>query len=176
MTGNATATSAGQSAARAWSIREARRSDDAALLQLIAGLLSYEDRLAKHSSRPQQSARQRLNYLRGMLRGNGGGIWVATDERDQPFALLLALLNQQDFDPGRPSNPAIGMISDLFIREDWRRQGIARALMQEAEAFFRAQGCSAVTVANLVTNEGAAATYEAAGYHPVIEWREKPLD
>ncbi len=160
----------------AWSIREARRSDDSALLELVAGLLSYEDKLASHASRPKQSARQRLNYLRAMLRSNGGGIWVAVDSGDQPVALLLGLLNQHELDPGRPANPATGMISDLFIREDLRRRGIARALIQEAEAFFTAQGCTAVTVANLVSNPAAAQAYQAAGYEPIIEWREKSLD
>lgn len=163
-------------AASVWTIREAQRGDDGALLELFAGLLSYEDRLAHHASRPKQSARQRLNYLRSMLRSNGGGIWLATDQNGRAVGFLLALLNQQEFDPGRPANPATGMISDLFVREDWRRQGIARALIHEAEAFFRAHGCSAVTVANLVANESAAQAYRTAGYQPIIEWREKPLD
>ena len=49
----------------------------------------------------------------------------------------------------------VAEIEDLYVSPGWRRQGVARALVERACAWARAAGCSAVLVT--VTPEGQAA-------------------
>lgn len=55
-------------------------------------------------------------------------------------------------------------ISELFISERYRRQGIARALMTELEVRARAAGASSLAVLTAGENEAAIALYRALGF------------
>jgi len=55
-------------------------------------------------------------------------------------------------------------ISELFISERYRRQGIARALMTELEVRARAAGASSLAVLTAAENEAAIALYRALGF------------
>lgn len=52
-------------------------------------------------------------------------------------------------------------ISLLFVRREYQRQGIARALFREAEAFCRAKNCTAITVQS---SPYAADVYRRLGF------------
>ena len=55
-------------------------------------------------------------------------------------------------------------ISELFVLEHFRRQGIARALMTELEARARAAGASSLAVLTAAENDTAVALYRAMGF------------
>jgi ribosomal protein S18 acetylase RimI-like enzyme len=55
-------------------------------------------------------------------------------------------------------------ISELFVSERYRRQGIARALMTELEVRARAAGASNLAVLTAAENEAAIALYRAMGF------------
>jgi ribosomal protein S18 acetylase RimI-like enzyme len=55
-------------------------------------------------------------------------------------------------------------ISELFVLERFRRQGIARALMTELEARARAAGASSLAVLTAAENDTAVALYRAMGF------------
>ena len=55
-------------------------------------------------------------------------------------------------------------ISELFVSEPYRRQGIARALMTELEVRARAAGASSMTVLTAADNDTAVALYRAIGF------------
>lgn len=54
-------------------------------------------------------------------------------------------------------------ISELFVSEPYRRQGIARALMTELEAQACAAGASSVVVLTAADNDAAVGLYQAMG-------------
>lgn len=56
------------------------------------------------------------------------------------------------------------MLSELYIEPSRRRQGIARALVAEAEALARAFGAPGVILFTGLTNDVAQAFYRALGY------------
>ena len=56
-------------------------------------------------------------------------------------------------------------ISELFVLERYRRQGIARALMTELEVRARAAGATSVAVLTAADNDTAIALYRAMGFH-----------
>jgi ribosomal protein S18 acetylase RimI-like enzyme len=55
-------------------------------------------------------------------------------------------------------------ISELFVLERFRRQGIARALMTELEVRACAAGASSLTVLTAADNDTAVALYRAMGF------------
>jgi ribosomal protein S18 acetylase RimI-like enzyme len=55
-------------------------------------------------------------------------------------------------------------ISELFVSERYRRQGIARALMTELEGRARAAGASSLDVLTAADNDMAIALYRAMGF------------
>lgn len=56
------------------------------------------------------------------------------------------------------------ILNDLFVEPDARRQGVARALMEEAVAFCRRSGAAGVTLKTQVGNAPARALYESLGW------------
>ena len=52
----------------------------------------------------------------------------------------------------------------LAVAEDARRQGVARALLADAEAIARAKGATGVALDTGLENAAARRLYEASGY------------
>lgn len=48
---------------------------------------------------------------------------------------------RRDYVEGTESSP-VGYLEGIYIREAWRRKGLARALLQRCEAWAKEQGCS----------------------------------
>ena len=103
---------------------------------------------------------------------------------DPAFSGLIAELNSQvvgyllycrayDTDLGG----RILYIVDLFVREDMRRQGVARTLMQEAGNICRHAGGHELLWAVYVPNKAAAAFYENLGakYFQSLKYMHWPL-
>ncbi|KAH7351945.1 hypothetical protein KP509_19G021500 [Ceratopteris richardii] len=61
----------------------------------------------------------------------------------------------------------IAYISNVAVREVFRRKGIAKCLVQEAEAVASQWGCRAMALHCDKSNAGALALYQAAGYRVV---------
>ncbi|MBT3204951.1 MAG: GNAT family N-acetyltransferase [Gammaproteobacteria bacterium] len=57
-------------------------------------------------------------------------------------------------------------IHDLFVVEAYRKQGIARQMMQQAEQLAKDNGCCKLTLEVLSKNEAAQKSYLASGYKP----------
>lgn len=55
-------------------------------------------------------------------------------------------------------------VSELFVTESFRRQGVARGLMTELEAKAREAGASSVAVLTGTDNESALSLYQAMGF------------
>lgn len=69
---------------------------------------------------------------------------------------------------GTPEAPETGQIVDLGVVPDWRRRGIAMALLRTALARFRTRGLTGAALeVDDVTLDGAVALYQAAGLRVV---------
>src|SRR5262249_54566511 len=67
-------------------------------------------------------------------------------------------------------------VSDIFVDENWRRQGIASLLMDELEAKMRSCRCPRTQVCSKAANQLAVACYTARGYRPYEIVFAKRLD
>ena len=67
---------------------------------------------------------------------------------------------------GLSPTPAAGSwyVDALAVAEDARRQGVARALLADAEAIARAEGATGVALDTGLENAAARRLYEASGY------------
>jgi ribosomal protein S18 acetylase RimI-like enzyme len=84
--------------------------------------------------------------------------WI--DEDDDP---LLAAAH-------RPH----ALISDLYVRPEWRRRGIGRALLGEIEQIMRLRGVRKLCITAKAANLEAVRSYEAAKFRPyeIDFWKE----
>lgn len=57
------------------------------------------------------------------------------------------------------------ILNDLFVLPATRRQGVARALLDAAAAFARADGAASIQLETARDNAAARATYRDAGWH-----------
>lgn len=64
----------------------------------------------------------------------------------------------------------IWILNDLFVAEAYRGQGVARSLIEAAEAFARDSGAICMVLETQATNTSAQALYEGRGYRRDTEF------
>lgn len=62
-------------------------------------------------------------------------------------------------------------LEDLYVAADWRRRGVARALLKALAGVADAHGCRRVQWFVLRANTGAIRFYESFGAHVAEDWR-----
>ena len=70
----------------------------------------------------------------------------------------------------------VGRIDLVFVVREYRRQGIARALMKKAIELARAKGCKWTCLDTLETNEAAKGLYGALGYKSFLREMVRPIE
>ena len=68
------------------------------------------------------------------------------------------------------------ILNDLFVADDARRSGVARALLDAAAQFARDDGAAGISLETTRDNAAARALYRAAGWHEdATQWYSLPL-
>lgn len=103
-----------------------------------------------------------IYFIAERLRANDAAIFVARLEgtpssRADGFMQLLP-----KFSTARMRRDWI--LNDLYVRDDVRRKGVAKALMREAEAWARRTGAGRLQLKTQVSNTPARALYERLGW------------
>jgi ribosomal protein S18 acetylase RimI-like enzyme len=57
-------------------------------------------------------------------------------------------------------------VSDIFIENAWRRQGVALRLLDAIESEMLSRGCRRIRICSKAANHGALECYRKAGYRP----------
>jgi GNAT superfamily N-acetyltransferase len=97
---------------------------------------------------------------------------------EPPGALLLALAGDDDRDTAMGTvamrrsaltRPTDAVVQRLYVRPQYRRGGIATALMAATHGIARARGFHRLTLNVMATRTGAVTLYESLGYEPMDE-------
>ena len=126
-------------------LRDAREEDAEALAHLLTDFT--------HMATTPAQMQQRLARSRGIEHP----ILAELDGKVVGFASLRLLHYLGEDAP-------YAEISELFVMERYRCQGVGRALMAELEARARSAGASSLAVLTAVDNEAAGALYRAMGF------------
>ena len=114
-----------------------------------------------------------LDYLQHECNEHDGVVIVA-EAGEQMVGFICVVASA----PGpSPDDPAVhAWVHDLFVRPNYRHQGIATKLMAEAETFARERGARVMRLGVLDGNEGARAFYRAKSFRDYVRVLTKRLD
>lgn len=149
---------------RQWRVREADASDVATLAEHRRRM--FVDLGAKDSARIERMAAAFVPYAaehmpRGELRA-----WLAEAD-GAPIAGVAAVIQQV---PPSMRNPegTVGYILNMYVEPEWRRQGVARSLMETAIDALRTRGIGGVV---LHASDQGRPLYEKLGFAASSEMR-----
>ena len=139
-------------------IRWARPGAEATVLRLIKGLAAYE--------REPDAVQATEESIRATLFADDAQVFAFIAELDgAPVGLALWFLTFSTW-TGRPSL----YLEDLFVDDEARGRGVARALMQRLAREAKARGCPRMDWAVLDWNVDAMAFYERIGGRRQSGW------
>jgi GNAT superfamily N-acetyltransferase len=141
-------------------IRLAQEADAALILTLIRELAEFE-RLAEEVVAEEDQLRQALFGPRPVAE-----VLLAFSGTGVPAGFALFFRNFSTF-LGRPGI----YLEDLFVRSEFRRQGIGRALIGRVAGLAVARGCGRFEWAVLDWNEDAINFYRGLGARVLEDWR-----
>jgi ribosomal protein S18 acetylase RimI-like enzyme len=153
-------------------IRAATQDDEPALLRLIAEHQDYHRALEPDWPRGTAIASEYLQYLRDECSAHDGAVFVGDDDGD--VAGFLCVIGDRRGAPDNPDRHAF--VQDVFVSPAHRRRGIARMLMEAAQAFAAARGVHEVRLAVLERNADARAFYATLGYRDYVRVLTKRTD
>lgn len=154
-------------------IRQARLPDDhPAFIAFIKGLQEYEVTFEKNRRLDDSYAEESLAEL--LKACERGMIFIAEDDDGHPVGWAVV------FEEDAPvyvleDERRFAYISELFVEEARRGQGVGRALMAACEDWARTHGFSTIRIGHLAANARTAQVYEKAGYAPFSVQRRKRL-
>lgn len=80
----------------------------------------------------------------------------------QPVGFAQCQL-RHDYVEGTDSSP-VGYLEGIFVKQDFRLQGYARALLKECEAWARTNGCEEFASDCELTNESSRQFHQTVGF------------
>ncbi|MDN6857628.1 GNAT family N-acetyltransferase [Pseudomonas sp. CAN2814] len=90
------------------------------------------------------------------------GAWLLRDEQGRALGLAEASV-RSDYVNGTDGSPVL-FLEGIYVREDARRQGVARALVRVVQAWGRAQGCVGFASDAALDNTASHALHRALGF------------
>ncbi len=103
----------------------------------------------------------------------GGKIVVAeVDGEIAGYAMVWSSIKGEEIEDG---DFETARLADLAVLENYRRQGIGKALIEACERYARECGAETLQIGVLAANEGAVRLYRSCGYEPFNVRLEKLL-
>jgi ribosomal protein S18 acetylase RimI-like enzyme len=148
-------------------IRPYQDSDKEDFLRGIVELQEYERAIAPLTRRPGKAIDEEyFSYLMNILQKQHGALFVAV--QDTQFVGYIACYVERETSISKTSVSNIhGYISDAWVDEPFRTQGIFRQLNQKAEEhLLQFPEIEIIRLFVLADNKAAVSAYEKTGYEP----------
>lgn len=101
-------------------------------------------------------------YVENLLKDDKIQIWVAKDG-DAVVGVLQGAIKTSEPNPGWRER-SYGYLDALFVIDSHRKEGVARALMQAAQSFFKQQGLTVVEANVWGFNAASRRLTDSLGY------------
>lgn len=88
------------------------------------------------------------------------------------FTTILTRVSSAELEDG---DIEYGLVSDLMVVEKYRKQGLGRKLLEEAESYARANDVKSLRIGVLAGNQTADKLYASMGFSRLYLEREKDL-
>lgn len=107
-------------------------------------------------------------YAEMLLRAvaDRNGLILLAREREGAVGFVCAWIDADDDPLLRDDARAHAYVSDLYVRDEWRRNGVGRMLLHAIEAAMRERGCRRIRICSKAGNLAALQCYAALGYEP----------
>ena len=91
-----------------------------------------------------------------------GAVFLAEEEKDNAVAFAQCQL-RHDYVEGTETSP-VGYLEGIFVREEYRKQGLARKLLTACEAWAIEQGCTEFASDCELTNTVSQEFHKSLGF------------
>ncbi len=145
-------------------IRDAREDDLDGVSDLWEQLAGHHEMLSEDFALTSDSKRKWSKYLRDRFREISTKLIVA-EEDGQIVAFMLCLLQ-----PNYPifKDKKIGVISDVYVKQERRRKGLAKKMLDVAVAWFKKNKVRTVRLNVAAANLEARAAWRMLGFDPFM--------
>lgn len=145
-------------------VRPARRSDTDEITGLWQAMMSLHRALDPRFKFDADAASAFRQHVRSAMRNREMCVYVAElGGRIVGYVLAHTTPRPPIYPVGR-----YGFISDLYVMEPYRRQGIGQTLLQYAVKWLASLGVTAVELLAAERNEQGRAFWEAMGFRPFL--------
>lgn len=156
-------------------IRDGKLPDDAQIGQaFIAGLQLFEHAMEDDRRLDDAVGAEFFEVLAGRVAEKRGRIYIAEDESGEAIGWAVCFVEENEIYV-EPEVRTFGYVSELFVVEDARGQGVGQALIAKCEAYFRSLGLTRMMIGVLSRNTNAQRSYLSAGFRPYSETLLKTL-
>ena len=100
-------------------------------------------------------------YYENVLKGENIQVFIAENEQNEYVGHLIVGQTKSVF-----TELTSGYVFDVFVKEKFRRKGIGKTLLKEAEDYLREKGYSRIALSVLARNDSAISLYTKIGYKP----------
>lgn len=154
-------------------VRPAVEADLNAIVELWFELMEHHRQISERFWQPAPDAAEKMAaWLRESL-GNPSRCLLVAELQGQ----VVGFIHGQITGGPPPVTPRRdGEITDLYVVPAFRRQGLARALVEALSGWFAEQGAEKVILSAAVDNAEAEGFWRALGFEPVTHRLWKPLN
>lgn len=156
------------------SVRAALPDDYPFLAACMGGLQAAEIEIEANRDSVEASAEPHLQWVLAQISQKDGTVFVS-ELNGQRVGCLLCTVDEDNGEYVKPRHRRFGYVNDLYVGDRARGQGVADALMQAAEDYFREKGLTNMRLGVLSENKRARAFYERLGWNSYEQVYRKVL-
>ena len=143
------------------------RGDHSALCMFMGKLQDLEREWSNDRAPGPEMAADHIDYLLDLAQRSDGQAFVAKLD-DQLVGFIIVVIESSDEGDVHlvERYRRYGVVTDLYVAEEARHQGIGGQLIDAAERHVRQAGLSRLLITTLAQNQVAQKTYTRLGYEP----------
>ncbi len=148
-------------------IRNARLADRFAVAELWCELMSLHQSLDSRFSIAEEGQKKYARHVQEILRSRDNLVLVA--EETASGALVGYILGELQMRSPKVKPGLYAFISDVYVREQWRQQGVGSALFEELRLWCVGRKATAIELYVAENNPAALAFWQAMGLMPFLK-------